>query len=137
MIMPNLSVKDLQASLDFYVNKLGFKHNFTMAGPDGADGFAIVWLHDGVHLGLGVDPETAGKGQGVNLMLYVAQGESVDDLYAHVKARGVKIDQDIKTEFWGDRTFAVTDPDGYTITLCETVKQLTEDEMAAYNTKPG
>lgn len=135
MIMPNLSVKDLQASLDFYVNKLGFKHDFTMAGPDGADGFAIVWLHDGVHLGLGVDPENAGKGQGVNLMLYVAKGESVDDLYARVKAHNVKIDQDIKTEFWGDRMFAVTDPDGYTITLCETVKQLTDDEMAAYNTK--
>jgi hypothetical protein len=31
--------------------------------------------------------------------------------------------------------FTVTDPDGYIISLAETVKQLTDDEMAAYNTK--
>jgi uncharacterized glyoxalase superfamily protein PhnB len=137
MIMPILSVKNLQASIDFYAKKLAFKHDFTMPGPDGIDNFAIVWLHDGVHFGLGIDPENAGKGQGVGLMVYVAPGESVDVYYERVQQNGVEITTPIKTEYWGDRTFSVTDPDGYSIVFCQTVKQMTDEEIKATGNQPS
>ncbi|MBV6437010.1 MAG: hypothetical protein WA009_11055 [Phototrophicaceae bacterium] len=45
-------------------------------------------------------------------------------------AKGVKLEQDIKTEYWGDRGFTVRDIDGYTLNIYKTVKQMTMDEIA-------
>ncbi|KXK52841.1 MAG: hypothetical protein H3C32_00075 [Anaerolineae bacterium] len=47
-----------------------------------------------------------------------------------VIAKGVKLEQDIKTEYWGDRGFTVRDIDGYTLNIYKTVKQMTMDEIA-------
>jgi catechol 2,3-dioxygenase-like lactoylglutathione lyase family enzyme len=39
MILPILTVQDVDASVDFYVNKLGFTKDMVMAGPDGKNNF--------------------------------------------------------------------------------------------------
>lgn len=54
------------------------------------------------------------NGQGVYLTLEV---EDVDALYADLKSRGVVIRVDLRDEPWGDRHFAIEDPNGIGIDI--------------------
>jgi len=49
------------------------------------------------------------QGQGMYLTIEM---EDVDTLYAELKAKGVKIEVEIRDEPWGDRHFAIKDPNG-------------------------
>lgn len=58
--------------------------------------------------------KTAFDGKGVYLTLEVAK---VDEIYQQLKARGVAIKIDIRDEPWGDRHFAIQDPNGVGIDI--------------------
>ena len=131
MILPLLSVKDVDASVAFYVEKLGFAHQFSMPGPDGKNSFAFVGLGDAVIVGLSLDPDLQHRGAGVDLMLYVPEGTDLDGFYSGIQGRGVTIAEDIKTQYWGDRTFSLSDPDGYRLTFAKTVQEMTPEEAFA------
>lgn len=139
MIMPILVVKDLDSSVKFYKDSLGFNHDVTMPGADGTLNFAIVSLNNNaVSIGLQLEAEPpAHRGDGVVFMVYVSNETDIDQYYADVQKRGVTIHQPIKTEYWGDRVFSVKDPDGYYLSLCKTVKQLSMDEIAQASQERG
>lgn len=122
MILPILSVSDVDASLAFYTQKLGFTERMSMPGPDGITTFAGIALGEANFM-LSRE-EVEHKGQGVVFMVYVPEGTSIDTVYQEVKDRGVAIAQEIKTEYWGDRIFTIHDPDGYNITFCEEVEPI-------------
>ncbi|EZH74287.1 glyoxalase [Aquimarina atlantica] len=48
-------------------------------------------------------------GNGVYLTIEV---DDVDKVYTEIKKKGVKIEIDIRNEPWGDRHFAIVDPNG-------------------------
>jgi uncharacterized glyoxalase superfamily protein PhnB len=105
-----------------------------MPGEDGTPWFAIVQKGAQVQIGLGVQPNgesTEGFGKGIVLMLYVPEGTDMEAYYEAVKGKGATIAEALKVEYWGDQLFSVTDPDGYYLSLCKTVKQMTADEIAA------
>ncbi len=129
MIMPVLAVKDVTASIDHYVNVLGFTESFRLPGPDGSPVFAFVALGEGNNVGLGLDPELSSRGNGVVLMIYPPDSTDIDQMYAEVKANGAKVTEDIKDQYWGDRSFTVTDPDGYCLQFAKTVKQIPMDQI--------
>lgn len=52
--------------------------------------------------------------QGVYLTLEV---DNVDQIYQDLKAKGVKIHIDLRDEPWGDRHFAIQDPNGIGIDI--------------------
>ena len=54
------------------------------------------------------------KGEGVYLTIEV---EDVDSLYKQLKSKGAKIQFDLRDEPWGDRHFAIVDPNGVGIDL--------------------
>jgi len=54
------------------------------------------------------------QGQGMYLTIEV---DDVDKLYNEVKGKGVEIKIDIRDEPWGDRHFAIVDPNGIGIDL--------------------
>lgn len=129
MIMPILTVRSVDASFDFYVNKLGFKQEMAMAGPDGRNFFGFVSLGKAM---IGLDamtPTAARGGAGADFMVYVSDDTDLDHLYQEVQARGTAIEAPIETKYWGDRVFTVLDPDGYRITLSKTVKQVPMAEI--------
>ena len=102
-----------------------------LPNAEGKTAFAFAKLGKEV-LGFGLDEAlTAERGAGVVLMLSVPEGASIDDTYKFVQSKGVAIEQEIKTEYWGDRTFAVKDPDGYHICLYQTVHQPDMEHVAA------
>lgn len=60
------------------------------------------------------------SGQGMYLTLEV---NDVDQLYATLKKKGVKINIDIRNEPWGDRHFAIQDPNGIGIDIVKYTPQ--------------
>lgn len=135
MIMPILAVKDVDASIAFYKDVLGFNHDFSLPGPDNQTSFAGISLGKAA-FGLSAEPDAATGGAGVVFMVYVADDADLDAYYAEVQNKGAVIDQPIKDEYWGDRVFSLRDPTGYYLSFCKTVKQMTMEEIAASAPRP-
>ena len=131
MVLPILSVKDMTASLDFYIRQLGWSKLFGLPGSGGSDMFSMVSPHAGVSYGLSASDSPDPRGQGVVLMTYVADDVDIDGYYAECQSRGTVITTEIKDEYWGDRCFQVSDPDGYSIMFCKTIKNVTAEEVIA------
>lgn len=94
----------------FYVEKLGFDVVFE-------NDFFILLAGYGDQISF-LQPDHASQeplfrpafgGRGVYLTIDV---EDVDAEYARLKSRGVAIEVDLRDEPWGDRHFAVVDPNG-------------------------
>lgn len=54
------------------------------------------------------------EGKGMYLTIEV---EDVDDIYKHLKGKGVPIEIGLRDEPWGDRHFAIVDPNGIGIDI--------------------
>ena len=132
MIVPVLMVKSVDESIKFYNEKLGFKTDMVLAGPDGVNAFGGISLGDSAFmLGLpnpGDDNSNCGKG--VVFMVYLPEASDIDTVYVDVQAKGVAIVEPLKTEYWGDRVFSVRDPDNYQITLAKSVEQPDMEHIA-------
>ncbi len=128
MILPILSVSDVDASLAFYKEKLGFEERMSMPGPDGVTTFAGIALGEANFMLSRED--TVPKADGVTFMVYIPEGADIDTVYQEVQAKGVTIVRELKTEYWGDRRFLVDDPDGYHIAMCQEVEPVDVDVIA-------
>lgn len=116
-VMPALTVNDIQASLAFYRDVLGFIVVDTME-----NGGAIVGvsLRAGtVEFLLGQDDFAKGRDRdkGVGFRLYCVTHQDIDEVAAAIKERGGELDSEPQDQPWGTRDFAVTDPDGYKISI--------------------
>lgn len=123
-VTPNLIVRDVAKSTAFYRDILGFE--IKEAVPDKKP-FVFVWLaRDGVSVFLNdskaIEHEYAGADQltrgGTAAMFFVISGV---DAYHAIVAPKVNIVMPLKTQFYGMREFAITDPDGHIITFAERV----------------
>lgn len=115
-VMPIIGVESVDATRDFYVDKLGFSHVMGMVGKDGHLDFVTVVL-DGARMMFGRAPGAAPVGpssaqQPVEMYMQVA---NVDAYHDQLKKKGVKISDALTLQWWGDRTFKVLDPNGYQI----------------------
>ena len=118
-LTPSLTVNDLKQSLAWYETVLGF----TVEDRWESDGaLRGVELKAGAtRLMLNQDDWARGrerlKGEGFRLWFDTAQ--NLDDLAAEITARGGRLDYEPRTMPWGDRAFALTDPDGYRLTIAQ------------------
>jgi uncharacterized glyoxalase superfamily protein PhnB len=117
-LVPYLTVKDADQSLDFYQRAFGFEKRFTMPGPDGKTAHAEAGYKDVVVMfgpecangGSGKAPATSGVKPAVGLYVYC---DDVDALCKRAEAAGAKVERTPVDMFWGDRMCALTDPDGH------------------------
>ncbi|AYO58857.1 VOC family protein [Chryseobacterium sp. TY3] len=58
--------------------------------------------------------QSAFNGKGVYLTIEV---ENVDEIYKRLKDKGVSMEFEIRDELWGDRHFAIKDPNGIGIDI--------------------
>lgn len=123
-ITPNLLVRDVKKSTEFYRDVLGFTMGETV--PDN-EPFVFVWMkRDEVSVFLNdikaaehdYPPAATMPQGGTAALFFIVSG--VDDYYATVAPKANVI-MPIKTQFYGMREFAVTDPDGHIITFAERV----------------
>ena len=124
-VTPNLLVRDVEKSLAFYRDVLGFTMGETV--PEQAP-FVFVWMkRDDVSVFLNDIkaaehdyPAAASMPQGGTAAMFFIVTD-VDGYHAKVAPKASVI-LPLKTQFYGMREFAVTDPDGHIITFAERVE---------------
>src|SRR5262245_56802683 len=107
--MPIIGVGSVDATRNFYVDRLGFSHVMGMIGKDGQLDFCTVVLGEARILLMrapGAESAPVGK-QPVEIYLEVAD---VDALHTTLRKSGVAISDALTLQWWGDRTFKVMDP---------------------------
>ena len=116
-IAPGLTVNDLTKSIHFYVEGLGFEitRRHEMEGV-----LRFVSVQAGTaELGLGADDFAKGKDRvkGVGLRLYITTAQDLNQLATRAKGAGLTLDHDVMEMPWGQMAFALTDPDGFKLTI--------------------
>ena len=125
-LTPNLLVANVERSLAFYVDTLGFARGMTV--PDASpfvfaavtSGDVEIFVNDAA-TAVKEYPAFAGKPLGATGTMYI-ELEGVDALYERIKS-SVTITMPLVTQFYGMREFAILDPDGYVITFAERMPQ--------------
>ncbi len=138
MIAPVLSVASVDASFDFYTQKLGFRGGSKLPGPDGRSVFANVYQGEAYQILLAGQAPPTSKGRpadelrGAWFEIYVSlpAEKDIDALYASIMAKGATISEPLRDQDWGERTFCVTDLDGSTIRFAKETRPMTMDELS-------
>lgn len=111
----SLQVRDLEASKDFYTNKLGFEES-EMRNPGavvfkfkkGEASFAIRNMVEGLE----------GKPLGVGASLWFAVDDAIESLRERFEESGVPMLGSVKDTPFG-KSLMVRDPDGYILTFLQ------------------
>ena len=112
-----ITASDFQKSLVWYQSVLGFKVDRPYVRDGQTVGAAIV--AGGARISLNQDDGKKGanrvKGQG--MAIYFNTAQDVDQLAARASAAGATIHEGPSDKAWGVRSFSITDPDGFAITV--------------------
>jgi lactoylglutathione lyase len=122
-LYPSLTVRDLQTSVAWYRDVIGFEVEREIV-RDGV--LRAVALHAGdVRLLLNHDDGAKGhnRPKGTGMSMNVATRQSVDAVAAHIKARGGSLLTEPADMPWGQRVFRVVDPDGFTFAVSAPIAQ--------------
>ncbi len=118
-VAPEFFVRDVEAAVRFYVEKLGF----VVLRQEPV--FSVVALRDAhvllAHENIAADREqlaTNVRGAGVNVRIMV---DEVDAVYERAKANGVRIVHDIADRYYGLRDFILTDEDGFMLRFAQAI----------------
>jgi uncharacterized glyoxalase superfamily protein PhnB len=116
-VTPSFTVNDVEKSLAWYRDVLGFtvkerwESDGRLAGVEVAAGKTVFMLsQDDWKKG-----RNRAKGEGFRL--HCGTTEDVDHLADRIKARGGTLTQEPRDQPWGQRDFAVEDPDGFKLTI--------------------
>jgi lactoylglutathione lyase len=125
-LTPNLLVANVERSLAFYVDTLGFSRSMTVPEQSPfvfaavTSGSIEIFVNDAA-TAVKEYPAFVGKPIGATGTMFI-EVEGVDAIHDRLKSH-VKIVMPIVTQFYGMREFAIEDPDGYVITFAERVPQ--------------
>src|ERR1035437_3738470 len=111
----SLQVRDLEASIEFYTNKLGFEQS-GMRNPE-----ACVFKYNNGEASFAIRKPIGnleGKELGVGSSLWFAVDEKIEDLQTQLAEKKVTILGPINVTPFG-KTLMVKDPDGYVITFLQ------------------
>jgi catechol 2,3-dioxygenase-like lactoylglutathione lyase family enzyme len=117
-IEPSFTVSDLERSVQFYTDILGF-----IVGERFTDDRGVargVMLKAGTcELGLSQDDWAKGRDRqrGVAVRIWCTTSQDIDALAGRIKANGGKLTDGPKDESWGGRSLAIDDPDGFHLTI--------------------
>lgn len=116
-LSPTLAVRDMKRTTEFYRDRLGFTLGMVFPDPSdleraeyadlSRDGMVLMFIPTR-NVGIGGDEKL-----GTGVTFYMELDGNVDDYYAEVKGKGVRIVADIRDEPFGIRDFTVEDADGY------------------------
>ena len=115
-LSPGLTVNDLAKSLRFYEG-LGFVivDRFEFDGKL----MGVMLKAGAATLGLSQDDFAKGRDRvkGVGMRIWAETTQDIDELAAKATAAGVALDAEPADMPWGARAFALTDPDGFKLTI--------------------
>ena len=116
-VTPAITVNDLDASLAFYRDLLGFTVKEQWERDGKVAGAALV--AGSAHFMLQQDDWEKGRDRpkGVAIRFWLTSSRPVDELAADVRARGGAFESEPADLPWGGRAFSVVDPDGFHLTI--------------------
>jgi len=131
-VTPYLIVSGAARALDYYKMAFDAEELMRMDGPNGTIahaeiqiGNARVMLADESPQMGHKSPQTLG-GSGTGLMLYV---DDVDGTFQRAVSAGGTVAQQVKDQFYGDRSGTVVDPFGHKWTIATHVEDVSMEEM--------
>jgi lactoylglutathione lyase len=104
-----LQVSDLQTSLGFYRDLLGFEVTYSF--PSEQEPQFVSLTVEGGALGLGGTDEPV-QSASTSIWLYT---DDVDSAVADLRTAGVAVVAEPSDQPWGERVASVADPDGYVV----------------------
>jgi catechol 2,3-dioxygenase-like lactoylglutathione lyase family enzyme len=115
--VPSLTVNDLERSIRFYTDALGFLEKERWRNDKG-ETTGVMLLAGTCELGLTQDDWAKGRDRkkGVGFSVFCQTAQDVDALAQRVRGAGFRLASEPKDE-WGGRTFSVEDPDGFRLVL--------------------
>jgi len=126
-LTPNLIVRDVAASMDFYHTVLGLEPAIKV--PDQppyvfgsvANGSVEIFFNDQKAVAEDYPPLGA-RPIGGSLTQFL-EVEGIEEVMASVQTAGAKIVMPLKEQFYGMREFAFEDPEGWIITIAEKIQK--------------
>jgi len=117
MMSPSLTVDDIEDSLAWYTDVVGFtlkerwEHDGELAGAELIAGTT--------HLMIGQDDWQKGEDRqkGEGFRLYLVTSQDLDEVAAGIKERGGTLETEPQDMPWGGRAFSLVDPSGYKLTI--------------------
>ena len=138
-VSPLLAVDDIAKSMDYYEKVLRFNKGLALPGEGGklmhgdvsiADDIMLMFSPDRGGEGPVADKLAKGGPKGAGVILYLNLGDQdIDRYYEDIKRAGARIVEEIKDQFWGDRTFTIEDPDGYILTFAKHIRDVDFSQM--------
>jgi PhnB protein len=131
-VTPYLIIQDAAKAIDFYKEAFGAVELFRMPTPDGKVAHAEIKIGTSPIM-LGDEYPDQGYhgvqhygGSPTGLMLYV---EDCDALFQQAVAAGATVKQEVKDQFYGDRSGSVTDPFGFSWHIATHKEDVPMEEM--------
>ena len=122
-LSPLLAVRNMKKTIDFYTKSLGFELKMAFPNPENPeyadvtkDGMVLMFIPAQNH---GIDNK---EKFGIGVYLYMQIDGDIDEYYAELKKKGIKMAAEIKDEPFGVRDFTIEDVDGYKLTFNQTIK---------------
>ena len=113
----SLTVKDLQKSLAWYTDVIGFTVDRKIERDGKLRGVALKagTVRISINQDDGAKGWTRVKGEGFSFVITTDQ--NIDEIAAGIRARGGVLDTEPADMPWGARVFRFRDPDGYRISI--------------------
>lgn len=131
-ITPYLIFADAAKAIEFYQQAFGAVELFRMPTPDGKVAHAEIKIGNAPLMLAGEYPDMGYHGiqhyggSPVSIMLYV---EDCDALFHQAVSAGATVKQELKDQFYGDRSGSVTDPFGYSWHISTHKEDVAPEEM--------
>lgn len=116
-MMPSLTVNDIEKSIKFYRDGLGFA--VKEEWKDDGKLMGVMLDAGGAVLGISQDDFAKGRDRvkGVGLRLHLETTQDVNALAEQAKSHGIRLADGPGQLPWGSTGFTVTDPDGFKLTI--------------------
>jgi PhnB protein len=129
-ITPYLLYEDVDAALDWLVDTFGFSEQVRMAGADGKANHAEMKLGLGVVMMGNPGPDYRNpKHVGATTQEVYVYVDDVDKHYDVAQAKGATILRPLADQFYGDRTYAASDPEGHQWSFAQHVRDVAPEDM--------
>lgn len=131
--IPSLAYKDNRAALAWLQKAFGFEPSEVLTDADGNIVHAEMTYGDGVVM-IGTEwkdwtRSPASMGGKNTQRVHVRIERGIDEHYARARQAGAKTVMEPADQFYGDRTYVVTDLEGHYWTFAQSVRDVSRQEM--------